>query len=152
MTAPRTEPLAPRGLHFFVTDMSRTLAFYRRAGVEIPAESVWSVGGKEHHVEIELPQGLTLAFDSIELTRGYDPGCKAPSGPAHNVLIFNLPTREAVDARHADLTSAGHASHLAPHDAFWGARYAIVLDPDGSQVGFMSPSDPARRRPPPSPA
>jgi uncharacterized glyoxalase superfamily protein PhnB len=32
---------------------------------------------------------------------------------------------------------------------FWGARYAIVEDPDGNHVGVMSPSDPDRRRAPP---
>ena len=33
----------------------------------------------------------------------------------------------------------------------WGARYAVVEDPDGNAVGIMSPSDPDRRsmaRPP----
>jgi hypothetical protein len=31
----------------------------------------------------------------------------------------------------------------------WGARYAIVVDPDGNHIGLMSPSDPALRRAPP---
>jgi len=47
----------------------------------------------------------------------------------------------------------------APFDAFWGARYAIVLgaryaiveDPDGVAVGLMSPSSAEHRRPPPTP-
>ena len=30
---------------------------------------------------------------------------------------------------------------LAPIDAFWGARYAIVDDPDGNHVGIMGPQD-----------
>ena len=33
-----------------------------------------------------------------------------------------------------------------PYDAFWGARYAVVSDPDGNGVGIMSPIDPAQRR------
>jgi uncharacterized glyoxalase superfamily protein PhnB len=36
--------------------------------------------------------------------------------------------------------AAGHRSHLAPFDAFWGARYAVVLDPDGNRVGISSPT------------
>ena len=35
--------------------------------------------------------------------------------------------------------AAGHRSHLAPFDAFWGARYAVVLDPDGNRIGISSP-------------
>ena len=34
-------------------------------------------------------------------------------------------------------------------DTFFGARYAIVADPDGRSVGIMSPIDPARRSAPP---
>ena len=43
----------------------------------------------------------------------------------------------------------GHKTSQPPFDPFWGARYAIVEDPDGNCIGFMSPSDPARRGPPP---
>jgi uncharacterized glyoxalase superfamily protein PhnB len=38
----------------------------------------------------------------------------------------------------------------APFDAFWGARYAIVEDPDGIAVGLMSPISANRRSPPPA--
>jgi hypothetical protein len=38
---------------------------------------------------------------------------------------------------------------LAPFDAVWGSRYAEVCDPDGNVLGFHSPSDAARRGPPP---
>ena len=49
---------------------------------------------------------------------------------------------------HAHAIAAGHK---APEDAFWGARDAIVEDPDGSSVGIMSPIDDAMRREPPLP-
>jgi uncharacterized glyoxalase superfamily protein PhnB len=44
-----------------------------------------------------------------------------------------------------------HRGHKAPEDAFWGARYAIVEDPDGNSVGIMSAIDESKRRPPPPP-
>jgi hypothetical protein len=40
------------------------------------------------------------------------------------------------------LTAAGYAGPQPPYDAFWGARYAIVQDPDDNDVGLMSPIDP----------
>jgi uncharacterized glyoxalase superfamily protein PhnB len=43
------------------------------------------------------------------------------------------------------MTSAGYSALAAPYDAFWGARYAIVEDPNGIAVGLMSPIDPGRR-------
>ena len=37
---------------------------------------------------------------------------------------------------------SGYAGLQPPHDAFWGARYAIIEDPDGIAVGLMSPISP----------
>jgi uncharacterized glyoxalase superfamily protein PhnB len=56
-----------------------------------------------------------------------------------------MPSRADVDRIYAELSSAGYVGHLAPHDAFWGARYAVVDDPDGNVVGLQSPMDPTRR-------
>ena len=61
-----------------------------------------------------------------------------------------LGSRAAVDERYADLIDAGYAGRQPPFDAFWGARYAIVADPDGNDVGLMSPIDDARRTWPPT--
>jgi hypothetical protein len=46
--------------------------------------------------------------------------------------------------------AAGYVGQQPPYDAFWGARYAIVEDPDGNPGGRMSPLDPARRSAPPA--
>ena len=133
------------GLHFFVRDMPRTVAFYRRLGLRF-AE------GAENNVfaSVETEDGVHLAFGTYALTRGYDRGFKEPSGPSPNCLQFAVSSREETDRIYRELTAAGHEGHLAPHDAFWGSRYAEVIDPDGNLVGFQSPTDPARRSPPPA--
>jgi uncharacterized glyoxalase superfamily protein PhnB len=61
------------------------------------------------------------------------------------VMGFALPSREAVDERYAKLTAAGYKGLQPPFDAFWGARYAIVEDPNGIDVGLMSPIDRERK-------
>jgi uncharacterized glyoxalase superfamily protein PhnB len=48
-----------------------------------------------------------------------------------------------------ELTSAGYAGRQPPFDAFWGARWSIVADPDGHAIGLMSPIDESRRTWPP---
>lgn len=58
-------------------------------------------------------------------------------------------SRADVDRIFAALTEAGYTALTAPHDAFWGSRYAILQDPDGIAVGLMSPADPAFRSTPP---
>ena len=65
------------------------------------------------------------------------------------LLGFSLPSREAVDALFEDLVSHEHQALQPPYDAFWGARLAIVEDPDGNPVSLTSPVDPARRAAPP---
>ena len=39
----------------------------------------------------------------------------------------------------AALTAAGYTGRQPPFDAFWGQRYATVLDPDGTPVDLFSP-------------
>lgn len=54
-------------------------------------------------------------------------------------------TREDVDRLHAKIQAAGHRLGQEPYDAFFGSRYAIVIDPDGNQVGLKSPIDGTRK-------
>ena len=41
--------------------------------------------------------------------------------------------------RIGELVAAGYHGHLEPWDAFWGQRYATVLDPDGNSVDLFAP-------------
>jgi catechol 2,3-dioxygenase-like lactoylglutathione lyase family enzyme len=131
------------GVHLFVRDIAASVAFYRRIGLTI------AEGGGEF-ASAPLGEGLSLALGTYALTRGYDPAWREPSGAGTNALQFTLESREAVDATHADLVAAGYVSHVAPFDAFWGARYAEICDPDGNIVGFHSPRDEARTGAPPA--
>ena len=89
---------------------------------------------------------MTLTFKSIASWR------IDGTEPTRVLITFRMPTRESVDSLYADITGVGYAGVQIPYDTFWGARYAIVADPDGNHVGLMSPSDDARRVWPPSPS
>ena len=43
-----------------------------------------------------------------------------------------------VDATYEKLVAAGYESRRAPWDAFWGQRYATLLDPDGVEVSLYA--------------
>ena len=140
-----------KSLNLVARDMDATISFYRRLGLEIPESSVWRTGSGPHHVDLKLPGGLGLDLDSSQLAEHYNAGWRETgSGGGRCVIGFSVATREAVDERYAELTAAGYVGLQPPYDAFWGARYAIVQDPDGNPVGLMSPRDPARRGPPPA--
>ncbi|HXK21917.1 MAG TPA: VOC family protein [Myxococcota bacterium] len=132
-------------------DMDATIAFYRALGVEIPEQAIWRTPSGIHHVDAPMSGGLILHFDSPALAKVYDRGWREPTGTGtRSVLTFRVASREEVDRLHGRVTSLGYASAQPPFDAFWGARYAIVEDPDGNHVGLMSEIDPARRTAPPT--
>jgi catechol 2,3-dioxygenase-like lactoylglutathione lyase family enzyme len=133
-------------LNLVVADMTASVAFYRRLGLPVDTSQPWAA----HHIDIRMPNGVELSLDSVEFAKRWDKGWRAQPGPGRNVIGFNLPSREAVDERYAELTAAGYGGQQPPYDAFWGARYAIVEDPDGNPVGLMSPLDPGRRTAPPA--
>ena len=116
-----------------VADMGKALAFYRMLGVAVPAGA-----DDQPHVEAMLPGGLRLAFDTEATIVSFHPEWKGGTGGRVG-LAFALPDAAAVDAAYAQLVEAGHRSELAPFDAFWGQRYATVLDPDGTGVDLFAP-------------
>jgi catechol 2,3-dioxygenase-like lactoylglutathione lyase family enzyme len=132
-----------------VTDMERSTAFYRLLGLELadpPPD--W----QPHHRPAASPgDGLDFELDSEAFAAQWNTGRTASASSAHVVIGFRLPGREAVDATYSRLTLAGYRGQQPPFDAFWGARYAVVEDPDGNPVGLMSPVAAADRRPPPPP-
>lgn len=118
-----------------VADMARSLAFYRRLGLDLP-----SGADGEPHVEVTLPGGLRLAWDTVETVRTFDPGWQPPSGSPRTSFAFRCADPAAVDATYASLIEAGYEGHLAPFDAFWGQRYATLKDPDGNGVDLFAPT------------
>ena len=118
-----------------VEDMARSLAFYRRLGLEISAETE-----REPHVEVSLPGGLRLAFDTEETIRSFDSDWTPPSGGDRMGLAFLMETPAEVDQVYDELTSLGYEGYKEPWDAFWGQRYAIILDPDGIGVSLFAPN------------
>ena len=135
-------------VNLVVKDMDATVAFYRRLGLDIPDTDP---GWQAHHRTAAMPGGLELDFDSEAFAQQWNAGWRSRRDGAMGVLGFSLASREAVDDLYAELTDAGYRSQQAPYDTFWGARYAIVEDPDGNAVGLTSATDPARRSTPTPP-
>ena len=117
-----------------VADMGRALAFYRTLGLDAPQDA-----DDQPHVEVPLPNGLRLMFDTIETVRSFDPGWTPPTGGARTALAFACDSPSDVDAVFADVVGAGYEGHLEPFDAVWGQRYASVRDPDGNGVDLFAP-------------
>jgi catechol 2,3-dioxygenase-like lactoylglutathione lyase family enzyme len=117
-----------------VADMAASLAFYRRLGLDIPPDADGAP-----HVEVALPGGLRLLWDTEDTIRSFVPDWKAGNGASRTSLAFRLPDPAAVDAAYAELTAAGYHGEHPPWDAFWGQRYAVLHDPDGLPVDLFTP-------------
>jgi uncharacterized glyoxalase superfamily protein PhnB len=137
-----TENPALSSITVIVRDMDTTLAFYGLLGLTSDAEP------GSPHASVSLPNGVSLDFDSVEFVPMWDSGWKGATG-GNTLLNFSVASRDGVDALYAKLTQAGQVGRQQPFDAFWGARYAIVDDPDGNGVGLMSPIDADRQTWPP---
>lgn len=114
-------------------DLTATLDFYRLLGMDIPAGAE-----TEPHVEVALPGGLRLGFDTEETVRSFDPEWQ-PGTPGSFALAFLCADPAEVDEAFATVTGAGYRGAREPFDAFWGQRYATVLDPDGVAVDLFAP-------------
>lgn len=136
-------------LNIVARDFDATLAFYRRLGAAF-GDAPESHGIR--HADAKLPNGVNLEVDNEALARIYNSGWRRGESASRALIGFSLPSRQAVDSLYGELVGAGYAGRQKPHDAFWGARYAVVADPDGNDVGLMSPIDAARRRWPPQEA
>ncbi|MBS1717154.1 MAG: VOC family protein [Armatimonadetes bacterium] len=113
-------------------DMAKAAAFYRELG--LPFEEP----GDEPYIEVEGPGGLRISLNALTMVKEIDPHYEEPKGFRMG-LAFKTDSPAEVDSLYNSLTSKGYASHKAPFDAFWGQRYAQVLDPDGNVVDLFAP-------------
>jgi uncharacterized glyoxalase superfamily protein PhnB len=125
--------LRPAIIELVVSDMGATLALYRRLGLAIPPDA-----DGEAHVDVDFG-GIRIAFDTEETIRSFDPSWTPPGAGGHRAaLAFDCGSPDQVDAAWEELTGAGYDGHLAPWNAFWGMRYAVIHDPDGTPVDLFA--------------
>jgi catechol 2,3-dioxygenase-like lactoylglutathione lyase family enzyme len=135
-------------------DFDASIAFYRRLGVEIPDAGVWRTSTGGHHASAadkSADQAIGFDLDSTAFAQRWNVGWKGRTDLRGRVVVgFRVPTRTDVDDIFRDMTGAGYRGLQEPLDAFWGARYAIIEDPDGIAVGLMSPVSPDKKSQPPN--
>ncbi len=134
-------------VNLVVEDMEAAVAFYQALGMTVRFDGgEWPPGSGARHVAFDNGEGAIFELDNPAMARIYHAGWRSPDPEARTVLLgFSLPSREAVDETYQALVAAGHTGRQEPYDAFFGARYAVVCDPAGNDVGLMSPIDQRRR-------
>ncbi len=115
-----------------VSDMAESIRFYRLLGLDVPETP------DEGHVDASLPSGVRLMLDSEETVRSFRPDWRRASGNQVG-LALECGAAAEVDDLYARAVAAGFHGEKEPWDAFWGQRYAVVLDPDGNKVDLFAP-------------
>ena len=125
-SAPPRAPLAP---HLAVGDAAAAIDFYRKAfGAEEMFRILWPDTDAIVHAELMVNGAkIMLAQESP------DWGCIGPKtlGGSSVTMHLFLDESSAVDAMAKQAEDAGCTVEMAPHDAFWGERYAKLRDPFG---------------------
>jgi catechol 2,3-dioxygenase-like lactoylglutathione lyase family enzyme len=141
-------PIRLDQVNLIVHDVEASRAFYSRLGLDFgdDRDPVWA----DHHVSAVHGEHapIDVDLDSTSFVQKWDRGWPGGSGV---VVGFKVDSRDEVDALVAALVTDGVPVQQEPFDAFWGARYAVVGDPDGNGVGIMSPVDQAMRGEAPAP-
>lgn len=114
-------------LGLMVEDIPRALQFYRRLGLEIPAEE-----DAKRFVMHRMESGVTLFWDTV-FADAYDPSRQKPGGGYQAMLEFFLDSNESVDVAFHELTGYGYHGRMAPAQTN-GPYAAMVDDPDGNVV------------------
>jgi uncharacterized glyoxalase superfamily protein PhnB len=122
----------PDMIGMVVKDMADSLKFYRLLGLEIAAGAE-----SEDFAEVITPNGYRISWNTVTMIKGLYPDWEEPRGQ-RMTLAFKCADPDEVDALHAAVMAGGYASYKAPWDAFWGQRYAVVIDPDGNLVDLFA--------------
>jgi len=134
-------------INIVAKQFNETLRFYRLLGLDIPEPMGQPPGAL--HAAIRVSSEITLEIDNEFLAGIYHAGHRRNQNNPPVVIGVSFSSRPEVDETYSKLVAAGYAGRQPPFDAFWGARYAIVADPEGNDVGLMSPVDNAKKSWPP---
>jgi uncharacterized glyoxalase superfamily protein PhnB len=125
--------VAPKldAIGIITADMAKARRFYGMLGLKFPEND-------EDHVEATAPSGLRIMLDKVELMKQLDPEWVPPVGRRMG-LAFRCDSPDDVNKTFAKIAQAGYKTKdAAPYDAFWGQRYASVIDPDGNVVDIFA--------------
>ena len=114
-----------------VSDMATSIRFYRLLGLDVPETP------DEGHVDTFLPNGVRFMLDREDVVRSFRPDWTRSTGN-QLALAFECAGPDQVDEVFARVTEAGFRGEKPPWDAFWGQRYAQLVDPDGVPVDLYA--------------
>ena len=125
--------------------MAATIEFYRLLELEFSDPFERPPGSGAQHIDDIHADDAYMALDNPPMARIWNTQFDPERSRGKFVIGLLVPEREDVDRLYEKVRAAGHPVGQEPYDASFGSRYAIVIDPDGNQVGLKSPIEDDRR-------
>ena len=116
-----------------VKDSAKSLEFYSLFGLDFK-------NFDDSHFEAKTTCGIRIMLDTHELLKKINLDWRESINPT-TTLGFSQNKPSDVDFLYKKVVQKGYRSIHEPWDAFWGQRYASVLDPDGNQIDIFSDLD-----------
>ncbi len=113
------------------SNMAESIRFYRLLGLDVPETP------DEGHVDAFLPNGVRFMLDTEETVRSFKADWRRETGNQIG-LALECESAAEVDEVYARVVDAGFEGEKEPWDAFWGQRYAELVDPDGVPVALYA--------------
>ena len=135
------------------SNLVASVAFYAALGVTFADGA--GAAPDARHVEGTTAGGCRVMLDSVDLLKSLAAKSTVPWEDPRGTavtLCFEQPSPADVDSAFAAGLRAGGRTRTAPWDAFWGQRYASLLDPDGNQVDVFAALPPPAAAPAVDPA
>jgi predicted lactoylglutathione lyase len=148
----QTQPVAAArigSINVVVEDVQALAAFLEGLGVDLqPLAPEWADWAAHHRTSDVDGSSFDVDLDSPAFANWWG---GVPSELVPGVVVnVQVDSRDEVDRLHQRAIELGARELRAPWDAFWGARFSVVLAPGSLCVGLMSPMEDSHRTPGPS--
>ncbi|MDQ2986833.1 MAG: VOC family protein [Armatimonadota bacterium] len=115
------------------SDLEASVTFYRNLGLDFADPD-------GPYVEASTAGGIRVSLNDAKMIKDITGDIESVGHSISMAFLCDGPGH--VDRLFEDLMGKGYKSKLEPFDAFWGQRYATVLDPDGHAVDLFAPISP----------
>jgi PhnB protein len=126
--------------HLVVDGAAEALEFYKAAlGAKETGRHTADDGKRLMHAEMEVNGAKVYLMDDFPELRETDGSHVQPPKAAGSTSVTLHLDVESCDRAVERAAAAGATVTMPPEDAFWGARYAQIVDPFGHSWSFAHP-------------
>jgi uncharacterized glyoxalase superfamily protein PhnB len=132
---PKVQPTSP---YLTIKGAADAIALYQKAfGAKVRGRMAAQDGTRVMHADLAINGGTVFLCDEFPEHGG--PPAPSDASPSPVAISIQLKKPDQVDAMFTRAVEAGCKGTMAPNDAFWEARFAMLADPFGHRWMLNAP-------------